>query len=127
MQNLTRLNESEESDRQGVFHILGSRILLLVLLKDTITSLIGIFENTLGFNPQLSARLVSDTTILPWLLTRISAKSHDENRGYASEVLSILLQDNKANRLLLGAKGGIEILLKVLSVSDRSSLKLPVG
>ncbi|KAJ7095435.1 Catenin-beta-like protein [Mycena belliarum] len=95
--NLTRLNEAEESDRQGVFHILG------------------IFENILGFNPQLSTQLVSKTSILPWLLNRIQSKTHDENRGYAAELLSILLQNNQANRLELGKKDGVETFLKVLS------------
>ncbi|KAJ7700142.1 Catenin-beta-like protein [Mycena rosella] len=95
--NLTRLNEVEESDRQGVFHILG------------------IFENILGFNPQLSTQLVSKTSILPWLLTRIQFKTHDENRGYAAELLSILLQNNQPNRLELGKKDGVETFLKVLS------------
>ncbi|KAJ7771414.1 Catenin-beta-like protein [Mycena maculata] len=95
--NLTRLNETEESDRQGVFHILG------------------IFENILGFNPELSTQLVAKTSILSWLLTRIQSKTHDENRGYAAELLSILLQNNKANRLELGKKDGIETFLKVLS------------
>ncbi|KAJ7498873.1 Catenin-beta-like protein [Mycena latifolia] len=95
--NLTRLNEAEESDRQGVFHILG------------------IFENILGFNPELSTQLVSKTSILPWLLTRIQSKTHDENRGYAAELLSILLQNNQANRLELGKKDGVETFLKVLS------------
>ncbi|KAJ7507863.1 Catenin-beta-like protein [Mycena galericulata] len=95
--NLTRLNEAEESDRQGVFHILG------------------IFENILGFNPELSTQLVAKTSILPWLLTRIQSKTHEENRGYAAELLSILLQNNKANRLELGKKDGVETFLKVLS------------
>ncbi|KAJ7129617.1 DUF1716-domain-containing protein [Mycena epipterygia] len=95
--NLTRLNEAEESDRQGVFHILG------------------IFENILGFNPELSTQLVAKTSILPWLLTRIQSKTHEENRGYAAELLSILLQNNQANRLELGKKDGVEIFLKVLS------------
>ena len=40
----------------------------------------------------------------------------DENRGYAAEILSILLQDNRVNREALGEKDGVEILLKVLSV-----------
>ncbi|KAF7352752.1 DUF1716 domain-containing protein [Mycena venus] len=95
--NLTRLNEAEESDRQGVFHILG------------------IFENVLGFNPDLSTQLVAKTSIMPWLLTRIQSKTHDENRGYAAELLSILLQNNRPNRLELGKKDGVETFLKVLS------------
>lgn len=59
---------------------------------------------------------MSKTNILPWLLRRIESKAHDENRGYAAELLSILLQDNKANRIELGKKDGIESILKVVSV-----------
>ncbi|ESK96043.1 duf1716 domain protein [Moniliophthora roreri MCA 2997] len=95
--NLTRLNEEEESDRQGVFHILGT------------------FENILSFNPNLATDLVSKTSFLSWILTRIQAKKFDENRGYAAELLSILLQNNTDNRLALGAKDGVETLLKVVS------------
>ncbi|CAK5275538.1 unnamed protein product [Mycena citricolor] len=95
--NLVRLNEKEDSDRQGVFHVLG------------------IFENILGFNPDLATRLVSKTTMLTWLLTRVQDKAHDENRGYAAELLSILLQNNKPNRIEFGKKDGVEVCLKVLS------------
>ena len=76
----------------------------------------GIFENLLGFNPDLATQLVSKTKILPWLLNRIESKGHDENRGYAAELLSILLQNNTANRLELGKLDGVEVILKVLSV-----------
>lgn len=97
VENLKRFNETEESDRQGVFHILG------------------IFENVLGFDPALSNQLVSKTNFLPWLLDRIQAKIFDENRGYAAEILSILLQDSTENRLQLGKHDGVETFLKVLS------------
>ncbi|KAI6105542.1 Catenin-beta-like protein [Pisolithus sp. B1] len=95
--NLSRLNEAEESDRQGVFHI------------------IGVFENVLGFNPDLSEKLVSQTKIMNWLLERILWKVHDENRCYAAELLSILLQNSFANREELGKKDGVETMLKALS------------
>ncbi|KAJ3778827.1 Catenin-beta-like protein [Lentinula raphanica] len=95
--NLKRLNEEEDSDRQGVFHILG------------------FFENIIGFNPSLATDLVSKTNLIAWLLERIQSKKNDENRGYAAELLSILLQDNQTNRLELGRKNGIEVLLKVVS------------
>lgn len=55
--------------------------------------------------------------MLTWLLNRIQSKKHDENRGYAAELISILLQDNVENRLELGKKDGVETILKVLSVS----------
>ncbi|EPQ59414.1 DUF1716-domain-containing protein [Gloeophyllum trabeum ATCC 11539] len=95
--NLGRLNEAEESDRQGIFHILG------------------VFENILGFNPELSTTLVDKTSIMTWLLNRVKSKTHDENRGYAAEILSILLQNNRKNRLTFGDKDGVEILLNILS------------
>ncbi len=57
---------------------------------------------------------------MKWLLTRIQAKEHDDNRGYAAELLSILLQDNQANRLKFGEEDGVETLLKTLSVRPYS-------
>ena len=81
-----------------------------------LSNITGIFENILGFNSDLSPKLVSNTKILSWLLTRIETPKHDENCGYAAEILSILLQDNRDNRLALGKKDGVETLLKVLSV-----------
>lgn len=119
MDNLTRLNEDEESDRQGAFHVLGT--LLFSSLKNPLNYVSGFFENLLGFNPQLAADLVAKTKILPWLLNRIQAKNHDENRGYAAELISILLQNEKENRLELGKQDGVETLLKVLSVRCTSS------
>jgi beta-catenin-like protein 1 len=114
--NLSRLNEGEESDRQGVFHILG---IFNHFHQFSFSLPEGIFENVLGFNPQLSSKLVSKTRIMNWLLDRIQPKTHDENRGYAAELLPILLQDNQANRLELGKQDGVETILKVLSVCRR--------
>jgi beta-catenin-like protein 1 len=116
--NLSRLNETEESDRQGVFHILG--ICPPTSLPPLITYIpLGIFENVLGFNPDLSSILVSKTKMMTWLLDRVQSKTHGENRGYSAELLSILLQNNAENRRDFGKKDGVEVALKVLSVSDR--------
>jgi beta-catenin-like protein 1 len=79
---------------------------------------LGILENVLGFNPDLAVLLVTKTKTLPWTLKRIQSASHDDNRGYAAEVLSILLQNNRENRLDFGKNDGIEAVLKVLSVGD---------
>lgn len=85
--------------------------------------LLGIFENLIGFKADLSPHLVSNTDILKWLLARIQSKTYDGNRGYAAELISILLQNNRANRLAFGKEDGVEICLKVLSVcsTDLSS------
>lgn len=76
----------------------------------------------MGFNNDLSTQLVSKTTILEWLLNRIQAKAREDNRGYAAELLSILLQDNRSNRLAFGKLDGVEAVLKVLSVCSPLSV-----
>ncbi|BEI93913.1 uncharacterized protein CcaverHIS019_0603720 [Cutaneotrichosporon cavernicola] len=94
--NLLRLNEAEEADRQGVFHILG------------------MFENLLTFMPPLADQLVSSTKVLPWLLGRISKSPFDSNKQYASEILSILLQ-RRANVVKALDLNFVEALLMVLA------------
>jgi beta-catenin-like protein 1 len=55
--------------------------------------------------------------LITWLLKRIKVKTpFDTNKLYASEILSILLQNNKKNRLLLGDLDGIDVLLQQLAV-----------
>jgi len=99
VENLDRLNEEEEADRQGVFHVLG------------------ILENVLAFNPDISKTLVKKTKTLSWALNRIQNPVQDDNRGYAAEFLSIVLQSDRENRLAYGRSDGVEVSLKVLSVS----------
>lgn len=97
--NLSRLNEVEETDRQGVFHILG------------------MFENLLTFMPPLAEQLASTTSILSWLLERLKRGGFDSNKQYASEILSILLQSPTNVEMALGMDA-VESLLMVISVSD---------
>jgi beta-catenin-like protein 1 len=70
----------------------------------------------LGVNPELAEQIVDKTRFLKWLLERVQAKTNDENRGYASELLSILLQSSRKNRLALAKEGGVEVLLQSLAV-----------
>lgn len=99
MSNISRLNEEEDADRQGVFHILG------------------MFENLLTFMPPLADELVSSTKVLPWLLDRTSKTAFDSNKQYASEILSILLQRPANVEKALGMDA-MESLLMVLAVSS---------
>lgn len=98
--NLSRLDEKEDTDSQGIFHILG------------------LFENLLSFMPPLADQVVEETTLLKWLVDRIQVKEYDGNKQYASEILAILLQESRENRLRMGEMEGIDVLLKVLSVSQ---------
>ncbi|CAO3617421.1 unnamed protein product [Mucor hiemalis] len=97
VQNLARLDEKEETDRQGVFKILG------------------IFENILSLDPKYAEDIALKTDVLPWLLKRLQSKGFDANIAYTSEILSILLQDNRDIRLKVGELDGIDILLRALS------------
>lgn len=103
--NLSRLDETEESDRQGVFHILA------------------VFENLLSFMPPLAEQVGTETSLIPWLLKRVVQDEYDSNKQYASEILAILLQDSRPNVLHLLKLDGLEVLLKVLSVRELVNAK----
>ncbi|KAI9476317.1 MAG: Catenin-beta-like protein [Benjaminiella poitrasii] len=101
VQNLGRMNEEEDTDRQGVFKILS------------------IFENIISLEPKYAEDIALKTDILPWLLKRLQVKGFDANIEYASEILSILLQDNRDIRLKVGELDGVDILLRSLSAYRR--------
>jgi beta-catenin-like protein 1 len=105
--NLGRLNETEDTDRQGVFQILG------------------VFENLLSFMPPLAEQTVNETTFLPWLLKRINKKEYDSNKQYASEVLAIMLQEGRTIAMKLGELEGMDTLLQVLAVSGQVDFSVP--
>ncbi|CAG8541164.1 6682_t:CDS:10 [Paraglomus brasilianum] len=122
VQNLRRLDENESADNQGVFNTLG------------------VVENLTSLDPSISERVVMETDLLQWILTRIKVKVFDSNRQYASEILAILLQDSRgnyqglircleefllftANRIKLGELGGVDVLLQVLNSYKRKDPK----
>ncbi|CAB5194121.1 unnamed protein product [Rhizophagus irregularis] len=100
VQNLSRLDEEEPADKQGVFNTLG------------------IIENLTSFDPAISERIVRDTNLLQWMLNRIRVKVFDSNKQYCSELLAILLQNSRVNRLKLGELGGVDVLLQSYKRKD---------
>ncbi|KAJ3136177.1 hypothetical protein HK100_001951 [Physocladia obscura] len=107
VQSLSKLDESKENsdDKQGVFNILS------------------VIENIVSVDPTVSEKVVSSTTIMSWLLNRINTKQFDSNRQYASELLAILLQTHRENRLALINLGGVTTLLKVISAYRKKDAK----
>ncbi|KAJ3046658.1 hypothetical protein HK097_000660 [Rhizophlyctis rosea] len=107
VQNLTRINEFEGQgdDKQGVF------------------STLSVIENFQSVDPTHAETVVSKTNILPWLLQRVRVKQFDSNRQYASELLAILLQNSRANRLKLGEVDGVDALLQVTASYKRKDPK----
>ncbi|KAG0082883.1 hypothetical protein BGZ93_002717 [Podila epicladia] len=107
VQNLARLDEEEANDRQGVFNTLA------------------IFENLTSIDIQLAETIVLKSQLMPWMLKRLKVKAFDSNKQYCSELLAILMQSSSDNRKRLGALGGIDDLLQLLSVYKRKDPKDP--
>jgi beta-catenin-like protein 1 len=96
--NFARLNESNESDRNGVYHALS---VLEILASQT----------------SLAEKIGQDTTVLKWLLDRISKKESpvSQNKQYAAEIMAILLQSSPLNRRKLCELDGVDLLLQILA------------
>uniref|UniRef100_A0A4W3J0U7 Beta-catenin-like protein 1 n=1 Tax=Callorhinchus milii TaxID=7868 RepID=A0A4W3J0U7_CALMI len=101
VQNLERLDESVKEEADGVHNTLA------------------IIENLAEFRPEMCTE-AAQQGLMQWMLKRIKAKMpFDANKLYCSEILAILLQNNDANRELLGEQEGIDVLLQQLSVFKR--------
>mmetsp|Transcript_8935 Transcript_8935/g.13414 ORF Transcript_8935/g.13414 Transcript_8935/m.13414 type:complete len:632 (+) Transcript_8935:47-1942(+) len=100
VQNLSRLDESNEDDAQGVHDSMA------------------IIENLVEVKPEVAVSVCEKTHILKYLLMRLRVKKFDENKLYCSEILSILLQADAANTGRLGtiegAEDGVEMLLQIV-------------
>ncbi|CAI7611012.1 unnamed protein product [Penicillium palitans] len=97
-QNLSRLDEGSETDRAGVYYVLG------------------VMEN-LASQTSHAEKIGQDAAILPWILSRIQRKETavSQNKQYAAEILAILLQSTPKNRTKFIELDGIDTLLQLLS------------
>ncbi|MCJ1258388.1 hypothetical protein MMC24_006221 [Lignoscripta atroalba] len=97
-QNISRLNENNDSDRSGVYHVLG------------------VLEN-LSSRPSIAELIGSKTAIISWLVSRARKAEAvvSQNRQYAAEVLAILLQSSAVNRTKFVEMDGMDAFLQLLS------------
>lgn len=97
-ENISRFNEEIESDRAGMYHVLG------------------VLEN-LSSRPSIVSTMGKDTQLLSWLLSRIQKPELKvtQNKQYSAEVLAILLQSAPDNRTMLNSADGVDTLLQLLS------------
>ncbi|KAL8763917.1 MAG: hypothetical protein Q9184_000360 [Pyrenodesmia sp. 2 TL-2023] len=88
--NLARLDEENESDRAGVYHVLSIHAPPIVC---------------------------TNTSFIPWFLQRIQKKETtiSQNKQYSAEILAILLQSSSASRLRCINLNGVDIFLQLLS------------
>ncbi|KAI0427661.1 Catenin-beta-like protein [Xylaria sp. FL1042] len=107
--NLERLDETQETDRGGVYHALG------------------IVENLCGRT--ITAELViEEEGLLKWLLRRIQMKEEggreggeggrwgvSQNKQYAAEILAILVQNSAKNRRKLAGLDAVDIMLQLVA------------
>ncbi|KAM0550832.1 hypothetical protein ACHAPJ_008695 [Fusarium lateritium] len=94
--NFSRLNEDDESDRNGIYHALG------------------VIEN-LCSRQSVAERVGEDEKLLQWLLKRIQRKEDlvSQNKQYAAEILAILSQMAVANRTQLIRLEAVDLLLQL--------------
>merc|ERR1719471_1274450 len=99
--NLERLDESVKEESDGVHNTLA------------------IIENLVEVKPEI-CKEVAEAGIMNWLIKKLKVKvPFDENKLYASEILSILLQTEPENRKLFGELDAIDILLQHLAYYKR--------
>merc|ERR1719232_50361 len=99
--NLDRLDETVKEESDGVHNTLG------------------IIENLVELKPEL-CKQIADAGFLTWLIKKLKVKvTFDENKLYASEILSILLQNEPENRKRFGEVDAIDNLLQQLAYYKR--------
>ncbi|KAK1983132.1 Catenin-beta-like protein [Colletotrichum cereale] len=96
--NFSRLNESDESDRSGVYHALG------------------VVENLLSKTTN-AERVGQNTTLVKWLLERAQRKEFpvSQNKQYSTELLDIIANASPVTRQKLAEMDAVDVLLQLVS------------
>ncbi|KZF24298.1 DUF1716-domain-containing protein [Xylona heveae TC161] len=98
VQNFERLDEQNESDRSGVYYALS------------------VLEN-LASQQSIAEKISLESTVFKWISRRIQKKETpvSQNKQYAAELLSILLQSSSKNRKHFAEIDGVDLVLQLLS------------
>ncbi|KAK0666057.1 Catenin-beta-like protein [Cercophora samala] len=96
--NFSRLDETNDSDREGIYHALS-------LLENLCSS------------PAHCDKLGADTSLVQYLLSRISTqeKETSQNKQYSAEILAILVSSSLPNRTALVALNAVDLLLQQIA------------
>merc|ERR1719391_179310 len=99
--NMERLDETVKEEAEGVHNTLA------------------IVENLVELKPEI-CKDVAEAGFMNWLVKKLKVKvPFDENKLYASEILSILLQTEPENRRMFGELNAIDNLLQQLAYYKR--------
>jgi len=98
---IQRLDESEEDEATAVHSALGT------------------LEAMLEAMPHAAAAMAQKAGLMKWLLARLKVRAFHANKLYASELLSVLLQQSPQNQTYLGQVDGMLSLLTAASQYKR--------
>ncbi len=96
--NFSRLDEADESDRNGVYYALG------------------ILENFCS-RSQVAVRIGNEKRLIQWLIQRIQHKETNvtQNKQYATEILAIVAQASENSRKALAEADAVESVLQLVA------------
>eukprot|EP00088_Acartia_fossae_P044233 TRINITY_DN4689_c0_g1_i2.p1 TRINITY_DN4689_c0_g1~~TRINITY_DN4689_c0_g1_i2.p1 ORF type:complete len:590 (-),score=161.14 TRINITY_DN4689_c0_g1_i2:233-2002(-) len=125
------MNESEEGADSLIQALVDNQVFALMIASfdrlneavkeeaDGVHNAMSIVENIVEVRPSV-AKDVAEAGFMNWLIKKLKEKvAFDANKLYASEILSILLQNEVANRRMFGEMGAIDSLLQQLAYYKR--------
>jgi len=125
------MNESEEGAESLIQTLVDNQVFALMIAafdrldesvkeeSDGVHNAMSIVENIVELRPNV-AKNAAEAGFMTWLIKRLKEKvPFDVNKLYASEILSILLQSEPANRRMYGELGAIDSLLQQLAYYKR--------
>ncbi|KAL4353549.1 hypothetical protein GQ457_06G017150 [Hibiscus cannabinus] len=102
VQNLQHLLDKDPDDISVIYNTLAS------------------IENMIEVKHAVAELVCERTKLLRWLLAKIKVREFDSNKQYASEILSILLQNSSANQKRLGQMNGVDMFCRLwLCINQR--------
>jgi len=125
------MNESEDGAESLIQALIDNQVFSLMIAcierldptikeeADGIHNALSILENIIEFRPGVS-KDVAEAGFLNWLIKKLKVKVvFDANKLYASEILSILLQNEPQNRVMFGKLEAIDSILQQLAYYKR--------
>lgn len=129
--DIDTINESEEGAESLIQALVDNQIFSLLVSNmerldesvreeaDGVHNSLAVVENIVEFRPAV-CREAAQAGLLAWLVKKLKVKvPFDANKLYASEILSILLQNEPENRLMFGEMEAIDSLLQQLAYYKR--------